>query len=174
MAIATATHPLIGYETETSTWMQYLRSGSFQPTIASAYGAGRGWVALLPFLAAMAAAIVLGACATERMRLTPRALAAGIAAAATWALLAAIMPTTLGLDSAALHKIVAAGDPTALHKPWGPYPLTDLVLVALGAGLLSLMLARLLRHRRRPALPRERGGRVPERSPETIAATVRA
>jgi hypothetical protein len=174
MAIATATHPLIGYETEASTWMQYLRSGSFQPTIASAYGAGRGWVALLPFIAAMAAAIVLGACATERMRLTPRALAAGIAAAATWALLAAIMPTALGLDSVALHKIVAAGDPTALHKPWGPYPLTDLVLVSLGAGLLALMLARLLRHRRRPALPREHGGQVRGRPPEPIAATVRA
>ncbi len=120
------------------------------------------------------AAIVLGAFATERMRLTPRALAAGISAAATWALLAAIMPTALGLDSVALHKIVAAGDPTALHKPWGPYPLTGLVLVALGAGLLTLMLARVLRHRGRPARPREHGGHVRERPPESIAATVRA
>jgi hypothetical protein len=174
MAIATATHPLIGYETETSTWMQYLSSGSFQPTIASAYGAGRGWVALLPFLAAIAAAIGLGAYATERMRLTLRALAAGVAAAATWALVAAIVPTGLGLDSAALHKIGAAGDPTALHKPWGHYPLTDLVLVAFGAGLLTLLLARLLRHQRRPAVPRKRGGPVRERAAETIAATVRA
>ena len=174
MTIATATHPLIGYETETSTWIQYLSSGSFQPTIASAYGAGRGWVALLPFLAAIGAAIVLSAFATERMSLSPRALASGVAAAATWALLAAIVPTSLGLDSAALHKIVAAGDPTALHKPWGSYPLTDLVLVALGAGLLTLLLARLLRHRGRPALPRERGGHVRERSAETVAATVRA
>jgi hypothetical protein len=117
---------------------------------------------------------VLGAWATERMRLTPRALAAGIAAAATWALLAAIMPTALGLDSAALHKIVAAGDPNALHKPWGPYPLTDLVLVALGAGLLSLMLARLVRQERRPARPTERSGPLRERPAETIAATVQA
>jgi hypothetical protein len=84
------------------------------------------------------------------------------------------MPTALGLDSAALHKIVAAGDPTALHKPWGSYPLTSLVLVAFGAGLLTLLLARLLRHRRRPALPRERGGKVRERAAETITATVRA
>jgi hypothetical protein len=174
MTIATATHPLVGYETETSTWMHYLSSGSFQPTIASAYGAGRGWVALLPFIAAMAAAIVLGAFATERMRLTPRALAAGVLAAATWALLAAIMPTALSLDSVALHKIVAAGDRTALHKPWGSYPLTSLVLVAFGAGVLTLLVARLLRHGRRPALPRDRGGQVSERRTETIAATVRA
>ena len=41
--IATITHPLVGYETETVVWMRYLRQGFFQPTIASAYGLGRGW-----------------------------------------------------------------------------------------------------------------------------------
>ena len=43
MVVATITHPLIGYETETVTWARYLRQGFFQPTIATAYGAGRGW-----------------------------------------------------------------------------------------------------------------------------------
>jgi hypothetical protein len=172
MIVATATHPLIGYETETSTWMHYLGDGFFQPTIASAYGAGRGWVALLPFLAAVAAAVGLGAFATERMRLTPRALAAGVATAGVWALCAAILPTALGLDSTALHKITAAGDPTALHKPWGAYPLTKLVLLALGAGLLTLLFARVARNGRaaRPL----RDGPTRERSERAIAAAARA
>lgn len=171
MAIATTTHPLVGYETETSTWMHYLGHGFFQPTIASAYGAGRGWVALLPFLAAATAAIVLATAATERMALTSRALAAGAAAAGGWALFAAVFPSWLGIDSAALHKIAAAGDNTALHKPWGAYPLTTLVLVALGAGLLTLIVARLVKHRRPvPATPGERAQTRRER----VTAAVRA
>ena len=48
--IATITHPLVGYENETVVWARYLRQGFFQPTIASAYGAGRGWGAISPFL----------------------------------------------------------------------------------------------------------------------------
>src|SRR5262249_38836660 len=38
--VATITHPLVGYETETVVWWRYLREGFFQPTIASAYGLG--------------------------------------------------------------------------------------------------------------------------------------
>ena len=147
MAIGTATHPLVGYETETSTWMHYLSLGSFQPTIASAFGAGRGWPALVPFLVAVATAIGLAAFATERMRLTVRELAAGAAALGGWGLCAALLPTWLGIDSAGLHNIAAAGDRTALHKPWGSFPLTGLVLAATGGGIATLLLARLLRHR---------------------------
>jgi hypothetical protein len=166
MAIATVTHPLIGYETETSTWMTFLGKGSFQPTIASTWGAGRSWPALVPFLVAVAVAIGLAAFATERMRLSPRALAAGVVAAAAWAAFAALAPTATGLDSVALHKIVTAGDPTALHKPWGPYPLTSLVLLALGAGIATLLLARLLRHGREPI---GRRGTAPARERVTAA-----
>ena len=50
--IATITHPLVGYETETVMWARYLREGLFQPTIASAYGLGRGWGGIWPFLLA--------------------------------------------------------------------------------------------------------------------------
>ena len=49
MTIATVTHPLVGYENETVTWMRYLSKGLFQPTIASAYGLGRGWGGIWPF-----------------------------------------------------------------------------------------------------------------------------
>ncbi|HYB22801.1 MAG TPA: hypothetical protein VED41_03320, partial [Solirubrobacteraceae bacterium] len=47
--IATVTHPLVGYENETVTWMRFLGEGYFQPTIASAYGLGRGWGGIWPF-----------------------------------------------------------------------------------------------------------------------------
>ncbi|MGA8363102.1 MAG: hypothetical protein WB709_01125, partial [Solirubrobacteraceae bacterium] len=50
--IATITHPLVGYENETVVWMRYLGEGFFQPTIASAYGMGRGWGGIWPFLLA--------------------------------------------------------------------------------------------------------------------------
>ena len=68
--IATTTHPLVGYENETVTWMRYLSKSLFQPTIASAYGLGRGWGGIWPFFLAAAAAIVLAIWATPRLRLT--------------------------------------------------------------------------------------------------------
>ena len=48
MVIATITHPLVGYETETVVWARLLRQGDFQPTIASAYGLGHGWGGIWP------------------------------------------------------------------------------------------------------------------------------
>ncbi len=79
--IATITHPLVGYETETVVWARYLTRGFFQPTIASAYGLGRGWGGIWPFLLAAGAGIVLAALATPRVRLTLAALGWGVARA---------------------------------------------------------------------------------------------
>ena len=59
--IATITHPLIGYENETVSWMRYLSEGYFQPTIASAYGLGRSWGGIWPFLLPAAGGVVLAA-----------------------------------------------------------------------------------------------------------------
>ena len=36
--VATITHPLVGYETETVIWGRLLHHGFFQPTVASAFG----------------------------------------------------------------------------------------------------------------------------------------
>src|SRR5207244_9025393 len=74
--IATITHPLVGYETETVIWGRLLGDGSFQPTLASAFGLGRGWGAIWPFLLAAGAAVLLAARATPRLRLSARALGA--------------------------------------------------------------------------------------------------
>jgi hypothetical protein len=146
--IATITHPLVGYETETVVWARYLGEGFFQPTIASAYGLGRGWGGIWPFLLAAGAAVALAAWATPRLRLSGSALAAGVLALAAWCLFAALAPTVLGLDHQGLLDIQHAGDPTALHKGFGSYPLRSLAPIAAGLGLLALGAMRLARNER--------------------------
>ncbi|MCL2769874.1 MAG: hypothetical protein FWD42_07190, partial [Solirubrobacterales bacterium] len=149
---ATITHPLVGYETETIHWWRYLREGFFQPTIATAYGLGRGWGGVWPFLVAVCGAVGCGAFATDRMCLDRRQLALGVAALGAWGLFAALAPTLLGLDHQGLLDTFRAGDAKALRELFGSYPLQGLVPVACGAGLVALLAARLLRHR--PAAPR--------------------
>ena len=83
-AIATITHPLVGYETEAIVWGRYLREGFFQPTIASAYGLGRGWGGIWPFLVAAGGGVVLAAWATPRLRLSMGSMGAGVLALVGW------------------------------------------------------------------------------------------
>jgi hypothetical protein len=151
--VATITHPLVGYETETVVWWRYLREGFFQPTIASAYGLGRGWGGVWPFLLAAGGAVVLAAAATPRLRLSRASLGAGLLALAAWALFAALGPTLLGIDHRGLLDIRAAGDPTALHKGFGSYPLKTLAPIAALAGALALLGAFLIRRESAPATP---------------------
>jgi hypothetical protein len=157
--IATITHPLVGYETETVTWTRFLGEGSFQPTIASAFGLGRSWGAIWPFLLAVGAALVLAVRATPHLALGARALWAGVAAVAAWALFAALAPTLLGIDHAGLESIVKAGDSTALHKGFGDYPLKTLAPIAACAGLLALAGVWLARGPTEPRPTREQPAR---------------
>jgi hypothetical protein len=150
-AIATITHPLVGYENETAVWTRFLSKGFFQPTIASAFGAGRGWGAIWPFLLAAGLGVLLAGVATRRMRLTAATLGAGALALLAWGLFAAVAPTLLGIDHQGLLSIVGAGDHTALNLKLHDgirYPLTKLVLIAGVAGLLALIAARLFRDER--------------------------
>ncbi len=145
---ATITHPLVGYENETVVWARYLKQGFFQPTIATAYGLGRGWGGIWPFLLAAGVGIVLAALASSRVCLSARALGWGVLALLAWALFAALAPTLLGIDHQGLLSIVAAGDKTALNLKLhngSRYPLTHLVLIAGAFGLLALGAARLFR-----------------------------
>ena len=150
--IATLTHPLVGYETETVVWERLLRQGFFQPTVASAFGAGRGWGAIWPFLLAGAAALALVARATPRLRGGARELGFAALALAAWALFAALAPTLLGIDHRGLESILHAGDANALHKGFGSYPLRALAPIAAAAGLLALALA-VRRRRGEPRAP---------------------
>jgi hypothetical protein len=154
--IATITHPLIGYENEAVVWTRYLGKGFFQPTIASAYGLGRGWGGIWPFLVAAGAGVLLAMLATARVRLTPAALGAGVLALLAWGLFAAVGPTALGIDHRGLLSIVGAGDHTALNLKLHDgirYPLTTLVLIAGAGGLVALAAARLARND--PSRPRD-------------------
>ena len=142
--VATITHPLIGYETEAVMWARLLREGFFQPTIASAFGLGRGWGAIWPFLLAAGGAVVLAALATARTRISTRSLLWGVAALAFWCAFAALAPTVLGIDHQGLLDIVKAGDPTALNltlHDGSRYPLRTLAPLAAAVGLLGLLLS---------------------------------
>ena len=152
--IATITHPLTGYETETVVWARYLREGLFQPTIASAFGLGRGWGGIWPFLLAAGGGMLVTALASDRVRLTRASLTVGVLALAAWTLFAALGPTVLSIDHQGLLSIVGAGDHTALHKGFGSYPLRTLAPLALLAGLATLAAARLWRNDpERPSRP---------------------
>jgi hypothetical protein len=140
--IATITHPLVGYENETVVWARLLGEGSFQPTIASAYGMGRGWGGIWPFFLAAGGGVLLASRATPRLALGARALSIGAAAVLAWALFAALAPTVLGIDHAGLLSIKAAGDTTALNLTLHDgtrYPLARLAVYAAAAGLFALL-----------------------------------
>jgi len=159
--VAALTHPLIGYETEAFKWAEYLFEGNFQPTIASAFGLGRGWGAIWTFLLPAAIAVWLAARCSARIREAlaragPRTWHSALGALLAWLVLATVVPTLLGIDHQGLVDIAHAGDTTALHKGFGSYPLRLLAPLAFGAGLFALALARLsVRGPRNP-----RGGRA--------------
>jgi hypothetical protein len=165
--VATITHPLVGYETETVVWGRLLGQGSFQPTVASAFGAGRGWGGIWPFLLAAGAALALAARSLPRLPLDGRALTVGALALGAWALFAALAPTLLGIDHRGLLDIAGAGDPTALHKGFGSYPLRALAPLAASAGLLALG-AMWLVH----AGPRGPTGAGAPASPDTVTSSL--
>ncbi len=164
--IVTITHPLVGYENETVVWTRLLSKGEFQPTIATALGAGRGWGGIWPILLAVGAALVVAAAATPRLRLRAAALGAGLLALLAWALFAALAPTALGIDHQGLLSIVKAGDATALNLPLhsgSRYPLTRLTLYCGIAGAVALAAMWLARRERGDGQPAEHtpGAQVP-------------
>jgi hypothetical protein len=147
--IATITHPLVGYENETVIWMRYLGEGFFQPTIASAYGLGRGWGGIWPFLLTAGGGVVLAAWATPRLRLSNATLGYGLLALVGWCLFAVLAPTVLGLDHQGLLDIRSAGDRTALNLTLhhgSRYPLKTLAPLAAVIGLLAMCAMRAFRN----------------------------
>lgn len=173
-AIATITHPLVGYETETVVWARYLREGFFQPTIASAYGFGRGWGGIWPFLLPAGGGVALAVWATPRLRLSGRSMNAGLLALVAWCAFAALGPTVLGIDHAGLQSIYDAGDHTALstvdHPTFSSYPLKALAPIAAACGLLALVAMRLLRNEPPPLRQRRRPATATTSSRVTQAA----
>ncbi len=151
--VATITHPLTGYETEVVVWARYLEKGFFQPTIATAYGLGRGWGGIWPFFLAAGGGVVLAVAATPRLRMSSGTVGAGLLCLVGWALFAVLGPTVLGIDHQGLLSILHAGDKTALSKGFGSYPLKTLAPIAAVAGLLALAAMTLLRDDRGRSRP---------------------
>ncbi len=159
ICIATITHPLVGYENETVVWARLLSKAEFQPTIASAFGLGRGWGGIWPFVLAAGGAVVLAAAATPRLALGSRELGVGVLCLAAWGIFAALGPTVLGIDHQGLLSIKGAGDTTALNltlHDGARYPLDRLVIYAVIAGLAALAAMWALRREQPPGDARRR------------------
>ncbi len=122
--------PLIG-DSGTGTWANQLGSGALEHTVLTVLGVRNGWLAAVPVLAALAAAIAFCALATPRPRIGD--VRPAVAALLGWALASVVGPSV-------------AGDPVT---PLGEGP-AALTLVALAlAGSLTTLLA--LRYRERRA-----------------------
>ena len=112
MLAAALTHPLSG-EQSSATWVDRVYDGELEHTLLTAFGVHNAWLAILPVLLALAAAVAFAARATPRIRVEelrgPLALLFG------WAALAAVGPTLAGDDVTPLSgggrtlALIAAG-----------------------------------------------------------------
>jgi hypothetical protein len=141
MATATMTLPLIGND-DVGYWWEIAGMETFEHTVASVAGLDNGWLALTPFVAALAAAALLAARATGPVEWRPREQGAAAAAVLLWAVLAVAIPEYRGRDL-------------------GPdsHPVVPLIAAAAAAGLAALALSIPLRRASR--LGRAFRGRSP-------------
>jgi hypothetical protein len=150
MSIATLATPLVSAEGDTGIWMHLIELNYFQASVVTLATGLEGWAAFIPFYLLVAAAGVLAWMATPSGRAGWRALATGAAVAGVWGLTAIFAPRVLGIDHAAEERIVAAGDPSAVHEKFGSHPIAHVVFVALGLTLVTLAAAALVSRRHRP------------------------
>ncbi len=114
--IASITHPLVGYENETVVWARLLGNGEFQPTIASAFGLGRGWGGIWPFLLAVGRRGGAGRrCDAETSPVGQSAGLGRTGARSPGRCSHGSRRRALGIDHQGLLSIVGAGDTTALN-----------------------------------------------------------
>jgi hypothetical protein len=126
MLAAALTYPLLG-DMGTGTWVSWLVDGSLEHTLLTAFGVTNAWLAALPVLASLGAAIAFAGLATPQIpigRIRP-----ALYAVLAWSLLSIVGPTI-------------AGDPVTPLNHGSP----ALALVAAGA-LLSLFTLAALRWR---------------------------
>ena len=124
MLAATITEPqLVG--DDTGRWLDLMRDGDLQFTVASAAGLGHGWLAMLPFLAlAGVAAVAAGRTVTGSGGAGQAAIAVG-----AWALAALLLgDAPLLVGAGALAGVAAAGwwgrPPACSGKARSPAPST--------------------------------------------------
>src|SRR4051812_4504452 len=152
LTIPTLVKPFVSAEGDTGRWMRQFESHNFQAQLATTFGAWR-WGSLIPFAVFVLVAVMLAAYATPRIGLTWRSVAAGLACVGVWAPLAIFAPRRLHIDHQAELRIVAAGDPTAVHEQFGTHPISRLVLLAVLVTIVFMLIAWLVSWwtgRRRP------------------------
>lgn len=137
MLAGTLTYPLLG-DGGVGTWVSQLADGSLEHTLLTAVGVTNAWLAIVPVLVALAAAVGFAARATPRVPLG--SLRPALWALAAWSAMSIVAPTV-------------AGDPvTPLHGGQGA-----LALVGVAAAVSALTLLALSRRevsRRREGEPR--------------------
>lgn len=144
MAVGTLTYPLIGTGSLWQWWSR-LKHDNFQHTLVSVFGGGNGWPALLPVLAALAAAAALGALATGPLPVR-RDLRIAVGALAGWALLALVLAPAFG------ERMILGVGPTAKGHVDHQGLSSPIIVAAVAAAALALLLAR--RRERRAEEPR--------------------
>jgi hypothetical protein len=95
MVIAVGGQPLLAGD-DTGVWAHRLATGSLQPTVFSWLGAGRGWIAFLPFAVALASAIWI--LHPRPLSLSRRQLSAGLVAITCWFAAALLLPIAITPD----------------------------------------------------------------------------
>jgi hypothetical protein len=93
MLTASLTYPLIG-EQGTGLWIDMLNDGTLEHTLLSVVGVSNSWVAVMPVLIALAAAVGFAAAATPRTRLGD--IRPALAALVAWVVVATVGPTIAG------------------------------------------------------------------------------
>ncbi len=113
MIVGTLTYPLIGKQ-GMGTWADWLVQGRLEHTVLTAFGVTNAWLALAPFFAAVAIAIVLAVRATPSSLLADYRLA--VPAVIAWAFVAALAPAVAGYEISPLNRgnqsvlwLIAAG-----------------------------------------------------------------
>ena len=113
MIVGTLTYPLIGKQ-GIGTWADWLVQGRLEHTVLTAFGVTNAWLALAPFFAALAIAIVLAVRATPATMFADYRLA--VPTVLGWACVAAIAPSLAKYEISFLNRgnmsalwLVAAG-----------------------------------------------------------------
>ena len=113
MLVGTLTYPLIGKQ-GIGTWADWLVQGRLEHTVLTGFGVTNAWLAIAPFLAAIAIAIALAVRATPATRFADYRLA--VPAVIGWACVAAIAPSLAKYEISFLDRgnisalwLVAAG-----------------------------------------------------------------
>jgi hypothetical protein len=121
MLIASITYPLVG-EQGSNLWVDWLRDSQLEHTLLTVLGVHSNWIALLPLLLAVAAAIAFAVLATPRVAVDRLDLRLALASLAGWV-------------------VVSAFGPTLAKNPVTPIDGGSISFTVIGAGVLAALAA---------------------------------